>query len=40
MRWRPNPRRGLAKGWDKVVASAKARWPELSVEGPRADQRR
>lgn len=28
---RPNPNRPLAKGWDKVVASARSRWPELSV---------
>ena len=28
---RPNPNRGLAKGWDRVVASATARWPELTV---------
>ena len=28
---RPNPNRPLAKGWDKVVASAQARWPELRV---------
>ena len=27
----PNPRRPLAKGWDKAVASATARWPELKV---------
>jgi uncharacterized protein len=32
LRLRPNPRRGLARGWDKVTASAKARWPELSIE--------
>jgi hypothetical protein len=32
MRLRPNPGRGdLARGWDRVVASAQARWPELSV---------
>jgi hypothetical protein len=31
MHLRPNPGRGLAKGWDKVVASAKSRWPELTV---------
>jgi hypothetical protein len=37
MRLRPNPRRGLARGWTKVIASAKARWPELTVEEP-ADQ--
>ncbi|MFC7377059.1 nucleotidyltransferase family protein [Brevundimonas sp. GCM10030266] len=29
---RPNPNRPLAKGWDKAVASAKERWPELRVE--------
>ena len=28
---RPNPNRGLAKGWDRVVASATERWPELTV---------
>lgn len=28
---RPNPNRPLARGWDKVVASATARWPELTV---------
>ena len=32
MRLRPNPKRGLAKGWDKVTASAKARWPEVVVQ--------
>lgn len=32
LRLRPNPRRGLARGWDKVTASAKARWPEVSIE--------
>jgi hypothetical protein len=36
MRLRPNPVRGLARGWDKVTASAKARWPELTIEGPDA----
>ena len=30
---RPNPNRPLAKGWDKAVASAQARWPELTVQG-------
>lgn len=30
---RPNPNRPLARGWDKVVASARERWPELTVEG-------
>jgi len=28
---RPNPDRPRATGWDKVVASATARWPELKV---------
>lgn len=28
---RPNPNRELARGWDKVTASATARWPELRV---------
>ena len=31
---RPNPDRPLAKGWDKAVASALARWPELAVVEP------
>ncbi|MDP1912961.1 nucleotidyltransferase family protein [Brevundimonas sp.] len=31
MTLRPNPNRPLAKGWDRVVASARARWPELTV---------
>ena len=31
---RPNPVRGLAKGWDKVIASARGRWPELTVIEP------
>ncbi len=30
---RPNPTRGLAKGWDKVIASARGRWPEITVVG-------
>ena len=34
LRLRPNPTRPLAKGWDKVVASARARWPEITVEAP------
>jgi uncharacterized protein len=34
MRLAPNPRRGLAKGWSKVTAGVKARWPEIVVEGP------
>lgn len=28
---RPNPHRPRARGWDKAVASATARWPELTV---------
>jgi len=28
---RPNPDRPRASGWDKVIASARARWPELTV---------
>lgn len=28
---RPNPNRGLAKDWPRVVARAVARWPELKV---------
>lgn len=31
---RPNPTRGVARGWDRVVASATARWPELTVIAP------
>ena len=31
---RPNPQRPLARGWDKAVASATARWPELAVIAP------
>ena len=31
---RPNPRRGLARGWERVVASARGRWPELTVIEP------
>jgi hypothetical protein len=34
MTLRPNPVRPLARGWDKAVASARARWPELSVIQP------
>lgn len=34
MTLRPNPDRPLAKGWDKAVASARARWPELTVIAP------
>lgn len=28
---RPNPDRPRASGWDKVIASARTRWPELTV---------
>ncbi len=28
---RPNPHRQLARGWDKVIASARGRWPEITV---------
>ncbi|WP_297801222.1 nucleotidyltransferase family protein [uncultured Brevundimonas sp.] len=28
---RPTPRRGKAKGWDKIIAKLKDRWPELTV---------
>lgn len=28
---RPNPRRPRARDWDRIVAGARARWPELRV---------
>ena len=31
---RPNPRRGLAKGWVKTTTSARTRWPEIRVIEP------
>ena len=31
---RPNPNRPLARGWGRAVASATARWPELSIIEP------
>ncbi len=31
---RPNPERGLAKGWDRVIANARVRWPEVRVVEP------
>ena len=34
MTLRPNPNRPLARGWDKAVASARARWPELTAIEP------
>lgn len=32
LRLRPNPNRPLARDWARVIAGAKARWPELTVE--------
>lgn len=32
LRLRPNPGRPRGRGWDKVCASARARWPELTME--------
>lgn len=32
MRLRANPLRGVAADWDRITASAAARWPELTVE--------
>lgn len=34
MRLRPNPRRPLATGWERVTTSAKARWPEAVIVEP------
>jgi hypothetical protein len=34
MTLRPNPLRGVAKGWARAVASARGRWPELTVIEP------
>ncbi len=31
---RPNPNRGVAKDWPRVVERAKARWPELTILDP------
>jgi hypothetical protein len=28
---RPNPTRGLATGWERVIANARGRWPEITV---------
>lgn len=28
---RPNPNRPLARGWDRAVTSARARWPEVKI---------
>jgi len=34
LRIRPNPNRPRAKGWAKVTASARERWPELTIVEP------
>lgn len=34
MTLRPNPNRGLAKGWVKTTTSARTRWPEITVVEP------
>ena len=34
MTLRPNPNRGLAKGWEKTTTSARTRWPEITVVEP------
>ena len=31
---RPNPNRPLANGWDRAVANARSRWPELTIVQP------
>lgn len=31
---RPNPKRPLARGWDRVVERARERWPEVTVLAP------
>lgn len=31
---RPNPTRSLARGWDRVIANARGRWPEITVIEP------
>ena len=31
---RPNPTRGLARGWQRVIANARGRWPEITVIEP------
>lgn len=33
---RPNPRRPLARGWERAVANARSRWPELTIVEPEA----
>ena len=34
MRLRVNPLRGVSTDWHRIVGSAQARWPELTVEAP------
>ena len=34
MALRPNPLRGVARGWARTTASAKARWPETTILEP------
>jgi len=34
MRLRPNPVRGLARGWERTTSSAAARWPEVTIVEP------
>lgn len=31
---RPNPTRGLTRGWNRVIANARGRWPEITVIEP------
>ena len=35
LRLRPNPLRPLAMGWARATTSAKARWPEVEIVGPK-----
>ncbi len=32
LRLRPNPDRPRGKGWDRVAAGIKARWPEVQID--------
>ena len=34
MTLRPNPQRGVARGWSRTVENARGRWPELTVIEP------
>ena len=40
MRLRVNPLRGTSADWDRIVGSARARWPELTVITPGEDSAR